>query len=52
METEFDYMTPYEIGEYLWENNREEFNGKFFWVDNKRLYPIVERGVIVDWEFD
>lgn len=48
----FDEMAPDEIGEYLWENNRKDFNGKFFWVGDKRLYPIYEGDHIEGWEFD
>lgn len=52
MNYEFDNMTPNEIGEYLWDNCREEYNGKYFMVNNERLYPMYEGGVIVGWEFD
>lgn len=48
----FEEMTDEEIGEWMWENHREEFNGKFFYVLGKRLYPVIERGAIVSWEFD
>lgn len=47
-----DGATAEEIGEYLWAYCRRQFNGKYFVVDNKRLYPIIEDGEIIGWEFD
>lgn len=44
--------TAEEIGEYMREYCRRQFNGKYFVVDNKRLYPIIEDGEIIGWEFD
>lgn len=41
-----------EIGEYLWEYCRRQFNGKYFVIDDKRLYPVVEDGEITSWEWD
>lgn len=49
---DFEDMTAEEIGEYLWENYREQFNGKYFVVNGERLYPVIENGVIESWEFD
>lgn len=44
--------TAEEIGEFMWTYCRNRFNGRYFYVDNKRLYPIVEDGEIISWEFD
>lgn len=44
--------TSEEIGEYLWAYCRRQFNGKYFEVGSKRLYPVVEDGEIINWEFD
>lgn len=41
-----------EIGEFLWEYHREKFNGRYFYVNNLRLYPVIEDGKIEGWEFD
>lgn len=42
----------YEIGEFMWTYCRRQFNGRYFIVDGKRLYPVIEDGGIVGWEFD
>ena len=44
--------TADEIGEYMWAYCRRQFNGRYFIVDGQRLYPIVEDGEIISWEFD
>lgn len=49
---DFEGMSADEIGEFLFDNCREMFNGKYFTVEGKRLYPIYENGIIESWEFD
>lgn len=44
--------TAEEIGEFMWAYCRRQFNGKYFVVDGQRLYPVVEDGEIISWEFD
>lgn len=47
-----DGATADEIGEWMFENCRREFNGKFFIVNGDRLYPVIEDGSIAGWEWD
>lgn len=47
-----DGATDEEIGEYMWEYHRKEFNGKFFAINGKQLYPIIEDENIIGWELD
>lgn len=44
--------TAEEIGEYMWAYCRRQFNGRYFNIDGQRLYPVIEDGEIINWEFD